>query len=242
MTSLINRPDVTTVLWDLDGTLVRMHRAPFRVLMPLLACAAFADVVPPWRVPSAVRTIVTRIRTNEGAGSNHELLRELVAAHTGCDSAVVDSRLNWLSTTGFPLLRWCFRPRPGAPQLVADLAERGLSQVVATNPLWPRQTVVDRLSWGGVDIGHFDYITAGENMTRSKPRTGYYRELLSKLGARPQQCVMIGDDARNDAPASELGIAVYLVRTGAGPVVDHVCGPGRLTTGPWSALPDWLGV
>jgi ABC-type lipoprotein export system ATPase subunit len=41
-----HRPQVTTVLWDLDGTLVRIHRRMFASLMPLVASAAFADMLP----------------------------------------------------------------------------------------------------------------------------------------------------------------------------------------------------
>ena len=33
-------PQVTTVLWDLDGTLVGFHQRAFGVLMPMVAAAA----------------------------------------------------------------------------------------------------------------------------------------------------------------------------------------------------------
>ena len=94
-------------------------------------------------------------------------------------------------------------------------------------------------------MAHFDYITTGENMTRSKPRTEYYRELLDKLGVQPHECLMIGNDARNDAPASRLGIAVYLIGSGSSGLSDGAvrgAEPVLLSTGSWSALPAWLGV
>jgi FMN phosphatase YigB (HAD superfamily) len=189
--------------------------------------------------------ILPGVRANTGVCSNDELLRALIAEHTGCSPALVDRRLRWLSGRAFPLLWWCFRPQRGARELVAHLAGRGVRQVLATNPLWPRQTVLSRADWGGIDVAHFDYITAGENMTRSKPRTEYYRELLDKLGVQPHECLMIGNDARNDAPASRLGIAVYLIGSGSSGLSDGAvrgAEPVLLTTGSWSALPAWLGV
>ena len=50
---LTQRPQVTTVLWDLDGTLVGFRRRTFGVLMPLVAAAVFADRIPPWQIGRA---------------------------------------------------------------------------------------------------------------------------------------------------------------------------------------------
>jgi FMN phosphatase YigB (HAD superfamily) len=242
MIPLRNRPEVTTVLWDLDGTLIRVHRSAFAALMPLVAAAAFVDMLPPWRFLTALRQILPQVRANDGQRSNHELLLALIAVRTGRRTERVDARLRWLSRTGFPLLRWCFRPRREAPQLVAELARRGVAQVVATNPLWPLKTVLTRLAWAGINADRFAFIAAGETMSRSKPRVDYYRELLEKLGVRPHQCVMIGNDARNDAPASALGIPVYLIDVDPRKSIDHTADPALLTTGQWAGLPAWLGV
>jgi len=242
MTPLRHRPQVTTVLWDLDGTLVRIHRRVFASLMPLVASAAFADMLPPWQFLAALRQVLPRVRANDSAESNHDLLVGLIAERTGCRSERVDARLQWLSGVGFPLLRWCFRPRRGAPQLVAELADRGLAQVVATNPLWPLQTVRARLAWAGIDAGRFGFIAAGQTMSRSKPRVDYYRELLEKLGVEPQHCVMIGNDARNDVPATALGIPVYLIDEDPRQSGNHTADPALLTIGRWAGLPTWLGL
>jgi FMN phosphatase YigB (HAD superfamily) len=241
MSPVARDDEITTVLWDLDDTLVRLHRRTFSALMPMLAYAAFADVVAPRLLPSTVGAVVARLRDNHTACSNHELLCALIGERTGCSPELVGSRLHWLAGSGFPLLRWCFRRRRGAPELVAALAARGLRQVVATNPLWPRQTVLRRLAWGGIDASHFDFITSGENMSTAKPSLAYYEQVLDRIGATPQQCAMVGNDIHNDLPAHRLGIAVYLIQPRLRPSPRHV-GQHRVTTGPWSALPAWLGV
>jgi FMN phosphatase YigB (HAD superfamily) len=197
--------------------------------------------VAPRLLPATVRAVVATLRDNHTACSNHELLCALVGQRTGCSPELVAARLHWLAGSGFPLLRWCFLRRRGAPELVAALAARGLRQVIATNPLWPRQTVLRRLAWGGIDAAHFDFITSGENMSTAKPSLAYYEQVLDRIGATPQQCAMIGNDVGNDLPAHRLGIAVYLIEPRPRPSPRHG-DHDRVTTGPWSALPAWLGV
>ena len=79
-------------------------------------------------------------------------------------------------------------------------------------------------------------------MSRSKPQVDYFRGLLDLLGLRPQECVMVGNDARNDSPASALGIPVYLLDAGAAPALAAEADPSLVSSGDWAALAAWLGV
>jgi FMN phosphatase YigB (HAD superfamily) len=235
-------PRVTTVLWDLDGTLVGFRRRTFEALMPMVAAAAFADLLPPWRFLGTLKEILPQVRANAGADTNHELLVRLIAERVRCDHDHIDARLRRLAGSGFPLLRRCFYPQPGASELVDELAARGLRQVIATNPLWPHDTVLARLAWGRIDAGRFAFIASGESMSRSKPRVGYYTELLGLLGLHAQECVMIGNDPRNDSPAAALGIPVYLLNAAHGNDFGLDADPALITAGDWPALTAWLGV
>ena len=235
-------PHVTTVLWDLDGTLVGFHRRTFQVLMPMVAAAVFADLLPPWRFPGALKDILPHVRANAAEDTNHELLVRLIAERVGCGHDHIDARLRRLTGSGFPLLRRCFYPQPRAGELVGELAARGLRQVVATNPLWPLDTVLARLAWGRIDAGWFAFIASGESMSRSKPRVGYYSELLDLLGLHAHECVMIGNDARNDSPASALGIRVFVLNAAHGNDFGLDADPALITAGDWPDLTAWLGV
>ena len=235
-------PQVTTVLWDLDGTLVGFHQRAFGVLMPMVAAAAFADLVPPWRFLKTLKEILPQVRANGGEHTNHELLVRLVAERLDCAREAIDARLRRLAGSGFPLLRRCFYPQPEAGTLVGALAARGLRQIVATNPLWPLDTVLARLAWGRIDTARFAFIASGESISRSKPQVDYYRGLLDLLGLRPQECVMIGNDARNDAPASALGIPVYLLDVGDAPARGAEAESSLVSSGDSAALAAWLGV
>ena len=75
----------------------------------------------------------------------------LIAERLDRDREAVDARLRRLAGLGFPLLRRCFYPQSEAATLVGALAARGMRQIVATNPLWPLDTVLARLAWGRID-------------------------------------------------------------------------------------------
>jgi FMN phosphatase YigB (HAD superfamily) len=235
---------VGTVLWDLDGTLVGLRYRTFNLLMPLLAAKALRDIVPPRRFPRVFKEVIAGLRQNTTGRTNYEHLVHLLSHRTGAAPEAVETRFRHLTTVEFPRLRWCFSPVPPAVEIVAGLARHGRAQVVATNPLWPEGTVTDRLAWAGLDSGHFAFIASGENMSRSKPSIEYYEELLERLGTSPADCVMIGNDAKNDPPATRLGIPVFLLRSRSRrPVeLDPLVVADRLTIGDWAGLPAWLGL
>ncbi|MFI6362001.1 HAD family hydrolase [Nocardia sp. NPDC050630] len=229
-----------TVLWDLDGTLVRLHRRRLKALMPLAAAQAFRELAPPHRFLRVLSGVLKQVRANDTEHTNTEFMVRLLAERLDLAPDEVARQLKSLAETGFPRLRRCFPPEPAALDTVTRLRVAGTVQVVATNPLWPDSTVATRLGWGGYDPSAFAYRTSGENMRRSKPRIEFYRELLDRLGAEPGECVMIGNDPANDAPAARIGIPVFLVN------VPKLSVPQEYSKlvhiGDWPRLREWLGI
>lgn len=116
----------------------------------------------------------------------------------------------------FPALKGYTVPRPEARPLVQSLFDQGYQVVIATNPMFPRRAIEHRLDWAGVLDFRFNLITTYENSHFCKPNPRYYQEILNKLGRRPQEAIMIGDDFGNDIePAMRLGLHTYWI-TGAG--------------------------
>jgi putative hydrolase of the HAD superfamily len=72
---------------------------------------------------------------------------------------------------------------------------------------------IDRI----VDIRDMDY--------ESKPEPAAYRRVCDLLDARPEECLLVEDNARNLRPARALGMTTVLVQDGSGPPdegVDYV--------------------
>lgn len=95
---------------------------------------------------------------------------------------------------------------------IIDIAKRqGRKVVIATNPLFPKEAIVERLRWLELEESLFDLITSYEDSHFCKPHNQYYQEILEKIDTRPEEAIMIGNDMQEDMVASEIGISTYLV-------------------------------
>lgn len=111
----------------------------------------------------------------------------------------------------FPLLHKYCSSFPGVKAMMEKLFGRGLKVVVATNAVFPLSALQNRLDWA--EVGHFDYelITSYEVMHFCKPHVQYYEEICDKIGVRPQECLMVGNDVGEDLIAGKAGMKTFLV-------------------------------
>jgi FMN phosphatase YigB (HAD superfamily) len=89
-----------------------------------------------------------------------------------------------------------------------------LDVIVATNPLFPRPPIEQRLAWADLAVTEFDYtlVTSYEVMHATKAHPAYYREILTLIGRPPEACLMVGDHWEWDiARAAEVGISAYWI-------------------------------
>ncbi|HED24302.1 MAG TPA: HAD family hydrolase, partial [Firmicutes bacterium] len=111
----------------------------------------------------------------------------------------------------FPELSCWGKEHPHARELVATARRKGMQLVLATNPIFPATAVYQRLSWGGLNRDDFHLVTTMDNMHFCKPNPRYYLEISAKIGCPPEQCLMAGNDTREDLVAAEAGMDTYLV-------------------------------
>ncbi len=98
-----------------------------------------------------------------------------------------------------------------AIKVVQILKENNYQLALATNPLFPKKAIVERLRWTGLDPKDFSLITSYELMHYSKSNLNYYQEILKKLNAKAEECIMVGNDMQEDMVASKLGIKTILI-------------------------------
>ncbi len=130
----------------------------------------------------------------------------------------------------FPLLKVHCQPFPGIPEMMGDLFQRGFKVVIATNPVFPREAIRQRLQWAGIDEYPYALITSYEEMHFCKPQVAYYEEICQRIGVAPHECLMVGNDVDEDLPAGLIGMKTYLVE-------DMLIDKGQS-----GLLPDWRGT
>ena len=207
---------LNAVLFDLDGTLLDIDldaflREYFVALGPVVA-----EVIGGGDPQSALAAVI--------AGTN-----AMSAPHPGLTNReAFNSRFHEMTQTDldleeyalpferfyrevFPGLKGSFAPVAGASRAIETCLDLGLKVAIATNPIFPRSAVDERMRWAGIDHLAVDVVTSYENMHATKPHSAYFTETAALLGVSPSECVMVGDDSTLDMPAADLGMRTYYV-------------------------------
>ncbi|MCZ7668431.1 MAG: HAD family hydrolase [Chloroflexi bacterium] len=176
---------IKAVLLDLDDTLVGNHMDTF---MPryFALLSRYAEVyLPP---DQFVRVLLTSsqamIMDSDPALTNREVFWQTFEAQTGLAPAVMEPFFDTFYREQFSALAAVTQFRETAVSLVNFVQQQGYKVVIATNPMFPRQAVLERLRWAGLpaDEFNFDLITSYENMHSTKPNRFYYQEILQRIG------------------------------------------------------------
>jgi FMN phosphatase YigB (HAD superfamily) len=143
----------------------------------------------------------------------------------------------------FPKLQSLTQVKPEAITTVQQLLQRGDKAAIATNPLFPRTAILQRLSWAGLppDEVPFSLIPAYDSFHFAKPNPAYYGEFLGQIGWPKLPVVMVGNDEELDIEAArQIGIPVFWmtdhgdsVWNGHGEIPPH---------GGFSDLLSWMNV
>jgi FMN phosphatase YigB (HAD superfamily) len=209
---------VQAVLFDLDGTLLKLEMDLFwRAYFDQLA-RYFADLVAPARFIEILQTSTkAMMRNSDSDRTNKEVFWAEFLPRAALDSDVVMPLVDRFYEEQFGLLGDYAAPAPLARDAVAAAVALGVPVVIATNPIFPRRAVEHRLAWAGLADVPFDLITTYEFMHACKPHHLYYQEIARLLESDPARCLMVGNDEVDDMSAAEVGMSCFLVEdTAAG--------------------------
>lgn len=205
---------VKTLLVDLDGTLLGARDLPLAADFVVRAVRAASEIGgkrKAIRALHAVRKALEGKPASEGEKKTNARRAIEAFAQTlelGFDQAenVVVGGVRKI----FPKLSHHFFPIDGAKDFL-EWAQPHFPLILATNPVWPRDIIEMRLKWAGVDPGIFKRITVAKEMRASKPWVEYYQELLEQESLQAKDCLLVGNDMRNDLAAVQAGIRVFIV-------------------------------
>lgn len=209
--------DLKALLLDLDDTLIDN---PMDTFIPAYfsALEAFvAGVVEPGRFIQELLKATRAMDNNDDVGlTNEEVFAAAFYPALGVSREEMEPLLARFYSEAFPRLEPLTGKRPAAPKIVEWAKARGLQVVIATNPLFPRTAIEQRMAWGGVGVDRFDYelVTCYENSHATKSSPAYFREIVDFLGREPGECLMVGDNWGWDVVcAGTAGIPSYWIAT-----------------------------
>ncbi len=200
------------LLFDLDGTLVPMNMETFMKEYFRAVARKFAHLIYPEKlIHNILDGTMAMVNNTDPEKTNKEVFWSHFLPRVSLPAEVLVSMFDEFYACDFAALKDCIQPNPLARPLMNSLFEKGFQIVIATNPVFPERAIQERLNW--VEIGDLPYalVTTYENSHFCKPRVEYYEEVISYLGVKPQDCLMIGNDVEEDLIAGTLGIRTFLV-------------------------------
>jgi len=164
----------------------------------------------------------------------------------GLERAKVQEAIDTFYKQIFPTCKELTQPIVGAIDLVKTSFERGYRVAIATNPLFPRTAILQRLTWARLNPDEYPFalIPSFESFHFAKPNPALYAELLAQMGWPDGPVVMVGDDLDLDiSGARRLGMgAFWIAQTGKQPPTDEHAPTGMGTQEdvlPWiDSLPE----
>ncbi len=203
---------ITTVLFDLDGTLLPMDQDVFvKDYFGRIAAKLAPQGYDPKKLIETIWRGTGAMVKNDGSKTNEEAFWELAVAVYG-EQIVKDKRFfDEFYEEEFDKIKAVCGFRPAAAQIVGGLKEKGYRVVLATNPIFPARATQWRIQWAGLKPEDFELYTTYENSRYCKPNPDYYRDILERLNVSPEECLMVGNDVQEDMVAQKLGMRVFLL-------------------------------
>lgn len=133
------------------------------------------------------------------------------------------------------------RPKPGAVELVRELAARRLPLAIATGTERPRAR--RRLEQAGL-AGYFPVLVCAEDVAHGKPAPDIFLAAAERLGVAPARCLVFEDSCASVRAASAAGMGVVMVPDlePAEPVADLLLARLESLGQAPARLPEWFGA
>ena len=203
---------ITTVLFDLDGTLLPMDQDKFvQSYIGRMAKKLAPHGYDPELLTKGLWKGTGAMVKNDGTQINEELFWQVFNGVMGRDCRGDEPLFTDYYENEFQQVAGDCGFDERAAEAIRQIRALGYRVALATNPLFPAIATQSRAKWAGLEIDDFDLITTYENSRFCKPNPEYYRQILATLNLKPENCVMVGNDVSEDMIVEKLGIRVFLL-------------------------------
>ncbi|NGQ95063.1 HAD family hydrolase [Brevibacillus sp. SYP-B805] len=202
----------TTILFDLDGTLLEMRTEPF-VAQYLQELGKYVgDRFDAKKLLTLIWDATKAMIASDDPGkTNEEVFTEHFLQTSGLSKEEIWPVFEAFYRDVFPSLSHLTFPSPWAKKIVEAAKAQGFQVAVATNPVFPKEAIYSRLAWIELAPDDFELVTVYEEAHYTKPNPAYFQEICDRLGVEPTACIMVGNHMQEDMVAGKLGMKTFLV-------------------------------
>lgn len=202
---------INTILFDLDGTLLSIDMKEFETIYYTNLSKAFQNLVAPDKFMSILYGSVKTMVKNTDKRTNEDVFMEALKLQVGDEFPRYQEHFHNFYKKDFGVLREAVNENSVILNALEILKDKGYELVIATNPLFPREAINQRIQWANLIHDDFSHITYFEESHYCKPNVEYYKEILETLDKKPEECMMVGNDALEDLAAGKIGLKTYLI-------------------------------
>lgn len=201
------------VFFDLDGTLLPLDEDLFIKIYFKLLCKRLAPVG--YESEKLVKVIwagTKKMYQNDGSVNNETAFWNNFIECYGEDKIKDKPFVDDFYVNEFKEVKSSCKENPYAKEIVNFCKENNLKVILSTNPLFPKNGTLTRMSFIDLVEDDFEYITTYENSSYCKPNPKYFLDLLNKFNLKPEEVILFGNNTYEDGDCSyACGIKCYMV-------------------------------
>lgn len=203
------------VFFDMDGTLLPIDEQDFVKAYFGLLCKKVAPLgYKPQKLIDCIFKGTYLMYKNNGEKSNEEVFWDYYLSVYGAEKRKDESVFDDFYRNEFKETKAFIKEENPYARKIIDFCHRNVTKtILSTNPIFPRQGQITRLSFLGLEERDFDFITDYSNSSYCKPNPKYFAWLLEKYNLKPEEVILFGNNTLEDGDcASSIGIKTYLVK------------------------------
>ncbi len=206
------KSDVKGILFDLDGTLLDIHLTKFNRSYTRNLYEYFPSLMNFDQFFKHYMASIQKMINNTTGKANFDVFLDEFLPPFNLTREEGESILRNYYKNDYQKLKKFVNPRPKPRDTVQYVFKKNFQVVIATIPIFMRDAINARMNWAGIDDFQFDLITYAEDFTTCKPNLNYYKEVCSKIGLKPEECLVVGDE-HNEMVAKSLGCQTFLIKS-----------------------------
>lgn len=201
------------ILFDMDGTLLPMDQDAFlhgyfKLLYKKLARFGLDSHAFGQNMLAGVAAMAK----NDGTQTNEARFWDIFCHLTGQSREVLNAECLPFYQNEFHQAKQFTSENPLAKEAVQTARQKAEYVILATNPMFPMVGQETRMGWVCLKPEDFDLVTAYEDECFCKPNPMYFTSICQRLNLRPEECLMIGNDEKEDMyAATQAGLHCWLI-------------------------------
>lgn len=202
------------IFFDLDGTLLPLNEDEFtKYYFALLTKKAAPFGYEKEKLINTIWKGTYLMYKNDGSLTNEEVFWNYFASIYGKEKLKDKIIFDEFYTHEFKETKNCCLDNPLAKDIISFCHENNLMPLLTTNPIFPHEGQLTRISFLGLKESDFTYVSYYENSSFCKPNPKYFETILNRYNLKSNEVIVFGNNNYEDGEcAYQVNLKCYLVK------------------------------